>query len=318
MPSALDPATTRQRSAVIALIAASALFGLDTTISAYVLRRVHPADLFLVETSVGTVILWVYMLATGRHRRPARLAPHIALGLIEPGFAYLLFNVGLQRTSAVAGGILISTETIMGVVLGVAILHERLSARAVVALVTGVIGTALVSIGSGGHGHGDMVGNLLVLLAAAGGGFYLLLARRIPASDDVLTGTAYQVLAGWGVAVAFAAVSWPRSGSGLASSGGPTIVLTLATGVLVAVPFLLLNRSLETLAASRAALLLNLVPVFAVVSAVVLLGEPLSVVTVGGGACILAGLTVLGLGDKPTASRSRFGSRDKVPIGRDR
>jgi drug/metabolite transporter (DMT)-like permease len=318
MSSALDPTTTRQRSAVIALIAASALFGLDTTISAYVLRRVHPADLFLVETSVGTVILWGYMLATGRHHRPARLAPHIALGLIEPGFAYLLFNIGLQRTSAVAGGILISTETIMGVVLGVTILHERLSRRAIVALVTGVVGAALVSIGSGGHGHGDMVGNLLVLLAAAGGGFYLLLARRIPASDDVLTGTAYQVLTGWGVAVAFAAVSWPSSGSGLASAGGPTMILTLATGVLVAVPFLLLNRSLEVLAASTAALLLNLVPVFAVVSAVGLLGEPLSVVTVGGAACILAGLTVLGLGDNHTAHRSQSGSRDKVPIGRDR
>jgi len=318
MVSSLDPATARQRSAVVALIAAAALFGLDTTISAYVLRRVHPADLFLVETSVGTVILWVYMLATGRHHRPARLAPHIALGLIEPGFAYLLFNVGLQRTSAVAGGILISTETIMGVVLGVAILHERLSARAIVALVTGVIGTALVSIGSGGHGQGDMVGTLLVLLAAAGGGFYLLLARRIPASDDVLTGTAYQVLAGWGVAVAFAAVSWPGSGSGPASAGGLTIILTLATGVLVALPFLLLNRSLETLAASWAALLLNLVPVFAVVSAVALLGEPLSVVTVGGGACILAGLTLLGLGDNHMARRSRSGSPDKVSTGRDR
>jgi drug/metabolite transporter (DMT)-like permease len=134
----------------------------------------------------------------------------------------------------------------------------------------------------------------------------------------VLTGTAYQVLAGWGVAVAFAAVSWPGSGSGLASAGGLTIILTLATGVLVALPFLLLNRSLEVLAASTAALLLNLVPVFAVISAVALLGEPLSVVTVGGGACILAGLTLLGLGDNHMARRSRSGSPDKVSTGRDR
>jgi drug/metabolite transporter (DMT)-like permease len=228
MTSTQDSATTRQRSAVLFLIAASALFGLDTTISAYVLRQVRPVDLFLVETSVGTVILWAYLLASGRHRRPARLRPHIVLGLIEPGFAYLLFNVGLHRTSAVAGGILISTETIMGVALGVVILHERLSGRAIVALVTGVAGTVLVSIGSGGHTQGEMVGNLLVLLAAAGGGSYLVVARRIPASDDVLTGTAYQVLAGCGVAVAFAAVSWPGGGSRLASAGGLTVILTPA------------------------------------------------------------------------------------------
>src|SRR5882762_7760729 len=106
--------------------------------------------------------------------------------------------------------------------------------------------------------------------------------------------------------LAFAAVSWPGGGSGLASAGGLTVILTLATGVLVAVPFLLLNRSLEVLAASTASLLLNLIPVFAVVTAVVLLGEPLSLATLGGGACILAGLTVLGLGDQRVARRSRM------------
>jgi hypothetical protein len=93
MTSTQDSATTRQRSAVLFLIAASALFGLDTTISAYVLRQVRPADLFLVETSVGTVILWVYLLASGRHRRPARLRPHIVLGLIEPALPIRPRNV---------------------------------------------------------------------------------------------------------------------------------------------------------------------------------------------------------------------------------
>jgi drug/metabolite transporter (DMT)-like permease len=286
---------TPRRSAATGLIAASALFGLDTTISAYVLRQVRPADLFLAETSVGALCLWVFVLATGRYRRPARLGPHLLLGLIEPGFAYLLFDVGLPRTTAVAGGLLISTETIIGVGLAVVILHERLRVPAVIALATGVIGTALVSIGGAGHGHGQVLGDLIVLLAAMSGGTYLVLARRIPSVDDALTGTAYQVLAAWAVAAAYAAGTWSTGGSRFGSAGGLTILLTLATGVLgVAIPFVLLNRSLEVLKASTAGLLLNLIPVFAVVSAVALLGEPLMVATVAGGAAILFGLMVLG------------------------
>jgi drug/metabolite transporter (DMT)-like permease len=281
------------------------LFGLDTTISANVLRQVHPADLFLAETSVGALCLWAFVWVTGRYRRPARLSRHILLGLIEPGFAYLLFDVGLPRTTAVAGGLLISTETIIGVGLAVVILGERLRAPGVIALATGVIGTALVSIGGGGHNHGQLLGDLIVLLAAATGGTYLILARRIPPTDDALTGTGYQLVAAWAVAAAYAAVTWSTGGSRLASVGGPTLVLTLATGVLgVAVPFVLLNRSLEVLPATTAGLILNLIPVFAVVSAVALLGEPLTTATIAGGASILVGLTVLGRHDPGLVTES--------------
>jgi drug/metabolite transporter (DMT)-like permease len=285
---------TPRRSATTALIAASALFGVDTTISAFVLRQVGAADLFLAETSVGALCLWAFVWVTGRYRRPANLGPHILLGLIEPGFAYLLFDVGLPRTTAVAGGLLISTETIIGVGLAVVILRERLRAPAVLALVTGVIGTALVSIGGAGQGHGQVLGDLIVLLAALTGGTYLVLARRIPCTDDALTGTAYQLAAAWAVAAVYAAVTWSTGGSKFGSAGGLTIGLTLATGVVgIAIPFVLLNRSLEVLQASTAGLLLNLIPVFAVVSAVALLGEPLMVATVAGGAAILFGLTLL-------------------------
>jgi drug/metabolite transporter (DMT)-like permease len=286
---------TPTRSATAALIVASALFGVDTTISAYVLREVSPADLFLAETSVGALSLWAFVGATGRYRRPARLGPHLLLGLIEPGLAYLLFDLGLPRTSAVAGGLLISTETVFGVGLAVVLLRERLRAPAVIALATGVIGAALVSIGGSGGGHGQALGDLIVLVAAFTGGTYLVIARRIPTTDDALTGTAYQVLSAWAVAAAYAAASWTTGGSRFGSAGGWTIVLTLATGALgIAIPFVLLNRSLEVLKASTAGLVLNLIPVFAVVSAVAFLGEPLMAVTVAGGAAILFGLTVLG------------------------
>src|SRR3954447_24807211 len=86
------PGMTRPR-AWAALILAAACFGLDTTLSSFVLRSLRVADLFVVETGVGTVLVWAGLLATGRFTRPRGIRPHVVLGLVKPGAVFLLFNL---------------------------------------------------------------------------------------------------------------------------------------------------------------------------------------------------------------------------------
>src|SRR3954471_25045720 len=198
---------TRPR-AWAALILAAACFGLDTTLSSFVLRSLRVADLFVVETGVGTVLVWAGLLATGRFTRPRGIRPHVVLGLVKPGAVFLLFNLGLARTSAVSAGLLASTDTLIAVVLAVAVLHERLPLRGWLSLAAGTGGTALVSIGPGA-GDGTLLGDLFVLAGSAVGASYFLIARRLPVGDATLTGTAFQLLAGCAVALTYAAVGWP-------------------------------------------------------------------------------------------------------------
>jgi drug/metabolite transporter (DMT)-like permease len=288
-----NPRGRGARRAILWLVAAAACWGVDTTLSAYALQQLQPPDLFVAETVVGAVAVWAALRWTRGYQRPVRLRPHLVLGLIEPGVAYLFFDLGLRRTSATSAGLLTSTETLLAVALAVIVLGERLRPLAVGALAAGVVGTVAVST-SGGGGHATLVGNLLVLAGSLTAGSYYLIARRLPTADDALTGTGFQLLAAAGIGLAYAAVAWPIHGSGLASASAVHLLVASTTGIVgIAVPYFLLNRALATVPASAAALTLNLVPVFAVASAVALLGEALMILTVLGGALILSSLVVI-------------------------
>jgi drug/metabolite transporter (DMT)-like permease len=118
-----------------------------------------------------------------------------------------------------------------------------------------------------------------------------------------LTGTAFQLLAASSVAVAFAAASWSTRGSSLPVASAGHLGVGIAAGVIgIEIPFFLLNRALERVQASTAALILNLVPVFAVATAASFLMEPLMAGTLAGGALILLGLTVLSRASESVAA----------------
>jgi chloramphenicol-sensitive protein RarD len=280
-------------NAWVALVLAAGCFGVDTTLSSFVLRRLRVADLFVVETGVGAVTVWTLLLLTRRFRRPRNARLLLLLGLVEPGVVFLLFNIGLTKTSAVSAGLLASTDTLITVLLALAVLHERLGPAGWTSLAVGTAGTALVSIAPGG-GQATFSGDLLVLAGSAVAASYVLIARRLPAQDATLSGTAYQLLSGWAVALGYAVVSWPTQGSALPSASPGLILLAVSAGILgTAIPFYLLNHALQTTPGSTTALILNLVPVFAVVSAVALLGETLMLLMFLGGSLILAGLMIL-------------------------
>ena len=284
------------RRATALLVIASACWGLDTTLSSYALQQLQPATLLLAETSVGAASVWLFLGVRGGVRRPRRVRRHLLLGAIEPGVAFLLFDLGLRRTSAVSSGILLATETIFSVVLAVLILGERATRSTVGAVLLGAIGVGLVTA-TVGSGRQTVAGDLLVLAGSAAGACYYLAADRIPNDDDVATGTAFQLLAAVGIAVAYA-LAFGTSAVRFDGASGLHVAVGLSTGVVgIAIPFVLFNRALNHVKASTAAITLNLVPVFAVVSSVVFLDEHVMAATLAGGSLVL--LAVFALGREP-------------------
>ena len=105
------------KRAPIALLAASFVWGLSVPLATAVLHHLTAADLVLVENVSGTLIVGTAALVTGRKLRgPWR--PSIALGSLEPGLAYVLVNLGLQRTTAAAGAMLLALESVFIAALG--------------------------------------------------------------------------------------------------------------------------------------------------------------------------------------------------------
>lgn len=87
---------------------------------------------------------------------------------MEPGLAFALFDLGLDRTSASHGALLLATETLFTIVLAVVLLGERVGRPVFVALVLGIAGSVLV-VYQQAHGEASIGGDVLVLASLAAG-----------------------------------------------------------------------------------------------------------------------------------------------------
>src|SRR5947209_2124933 len=117
------PMVRARISPVPLLLLASLSSGLATALSKVALKHVTSLDLFAVDITLGAVFLSIVAFARGA--RPARPAPVVVLlGILEPGLAYLLFDIGLTHTAATHGALLLTTDTLFTVGLAATLLGE--------------------------------------------------------------------------------------------------------------------------------------------------------------------------------------------------
>jgi drug/metabolite transporter (DMT)-like permease len=207
--------------------------------------------------------------------------------VLEPGLAYLCQTLGLTRTSAGNGALITGLEAPLVVALALLVLSERLTARLGVSLIGGLLGVGVLD--AAGWMSGAALGDALVLLGALSAAGYTIVARRAGADEDALTLTAHQfaiatVLAG------FTAVVAEASGAERVPVHVAAAYWLVAAAVGIAgfaVSFLLWNRAVATADLQLTAVVVNLIPVFGLASAVLLLGESLTVLRAAGGALVV-------------------------------
>jgi drug/metabolite transporter (DMT)-like permease len=276
------------------ILGAAAVYGLSTTLSVIALHSVRPVDLAAVELCGASVVLLAVAAATGRLTQRGALR-QLLLGGLDPGLAFLLADLGLARTSASAGSLLIAADPLLSVLLAVVFLAERLSVRGTVALTVGLSGSALIALKTADRNASGSatIGNLLVLAGVASAAVFLVAARRFSNDMDSLSASAWQVTGGALITAPFVAWSWHAHGSrlGLANTTGwTTCLVVLLCGALGAAAF---NRGIGKVSATRAGQLLNLTPVVGLLTAAALLGERPSAWQLIGGGFTFVGLALV-------------------------
>jgi drug/metabolite transporter (DMT)-like permease len=281
----------RQARPLAALVLAALCWGSAATFIKVALDSWQPMTLLTVQLLGADLVLWPLLLARG-YRRPRRLGRLALIGVLEPGLCYALITVGLQYTTAANAAVISGLESCLVVVLAAVLLQERLRARGLLGLLLAVAG--VLTLEGARPGAALNAGDVLTfagILAAAG---YVLIARDLADSIDPLTMTAHQFAFGL-----LAVLPWggrELAGAGLGSLAGHTPgswLVALAIGVIsFAGSFLLYNYALAHVQASRAGIVLNLMPVFGVLSAIVVLHERIGVAQVCGAALVIASIFI--------------------------
>ncbi|WP_025602993.1 DMT family transporter [Burkholderia sp. WSM2230] len=165
------------------LITSMLLVGSNVGIGKSIVEFV-PVPLFaLLRFVIAMAVLWP-LLRVAKLRRVKRdewlnLFLQALFGTF--GFTLLMLN-GVQRTSAVAAGVITSTIPAVVALLSWLILKERPDRRALASIALAIAGVVVINLAhAGAHGAGEtsLAGNLMVLGAVCCESLYIILSRRL-------------------------------------------------------------------------------------------------------------------------------------------
>lgn len=265
-----------------ALLGTMALWGANLPVVKLLLERLEPMAVSALRIGLAALAMLAFVAWQRRPRPPLRARQWGGLALCGAVMIYLnqiFFVEGVARTPAANAALIIALNPLVSALAAAALQGERLTPQRLAGVVLGFGGVASVVLNRpgaalGGSGWGDVLMFGAVLTWVSGG----LLVQRLARGIDAMRVSALVNLFG-GVLLGADLLLRPGSALPAAASFTPLVlVLLLASGLLsTALGGLVWNRALVTLGVARTSLYAYWVPIFGVLFAVTLLGEPLSV-----------------------------------------
>lgn len=290
--------TTRMDAATWGmLVALAVLWGGSFIFVEVILVEVPVLTLVALRVGIASVILWAVVAASGKAlpRSAGVWAAFLVMGIFNNAVPFSLIVWGQTEITAGLAAILNATTPLFaGLIAGVFLADERLSAAKVAGLLLGIAGVAVMigpdAVASlGAH----IVAELAVLGAALSYASAAVFGRRfhrLGISPLVLS--AGQASASALVLVPLALLFDAPLSMPMPSAG--VVLAILGNAVLsTALAYILYFAVLARAGATNAALVTVLVPVVAVLAGVLLLEEQVTAGQIGGMVLIIAGLAVI-------------------------
>jgi len=275
---------SRWRTA-LELTALGAIWG-----GSFLFMRVAAADfgpfaLVEMRLALGALVLTPF-LWRARAQFTAGLWLRVAgIAAVNSVVPFMLFAWGAERAPAGVGAITNAMTVMFTTLVAFLFYGEQITARRMVGLIAGFAGVAILA-------SGKTAGASVALAALAGTiaslfyGVGINLVRRYltPYPPGAVAAAALTSGALW--CAPFAAYGWPRHPIPAASWVSAVLLGVLCTGI----AFVFYYRLVARVGAPRTATVTYLIPLFGVLWAWLLLGEPLTASMAAAGALILAGV----------------------------
>jgi drug/metabolite transporter (DMT)-like permease len=283
------------------LIAAMLLVGSNVGVGKSVVAFI-PVPLFaLLRFVIAMAVLWPLLrpakIRLVRRAEWANLFLQAFFGTFM--FTLLMLN-GVQRTSAVAAGVITSTIPAVVALFSWFFLKERPNGRALISIALAIAGVVVINVAQGTAGaHGSasasqdssLLGNLMVLGAVCCESFYVILSRRLTQTLPAIEICAYTHFFGF-------LLMLPLGFSALVSFDYSSVSLSVWSLVLwyglsaSIFSFWLWMKGIRHVDGSLAGVFSGLLPIAAALYGIVFLGERPTVAHGVALACVVTGIVL--------------------------
>lgn len=274
------------------LLAAS-IWGGMYVVSDVVLRTIPPFTLLTMRLLLGIFVLGIMVYLQRAMLQPltrSQVLQVIGIGILGFGVSVGAQFVGTDESSAINGSLVTSASPAFILIFAALLLHEKLTAQRIMAVVLATIGIVIIIDPSkADFGSETFRGSIALAVAAITWGLYSILIRRISATIDTLIVTLIAFFGGLLLTVPAALVELQSRPIGEIDGG--TILGVLYLGVVsTAGAMWLWNRAFALIDGSIASLTFFAQPLVGAVLSVILLHQEVQTTLLVGGFLIALGV----------------------------
>jgi len=260
------------------------------------LTEVSPATIVWIRFGVGLLILGATVLARRQFALPSLtdFAYLALLGFLGVTFHQWLQATGLQTARATTTAWIVATIPVFTALLGWLVLKEKMGWVRVAGIAVAALGVLLIvsdgNIRSLVRGDAGTFGDLLILISAVNWAVYTILSRRELSRHPAARMMFYVMLSGW----LFACIWIFGFGPGLSEI--PNLKFDGWAAILVlgifgsGLAYIAWYDALREIPASQLGVFINIEPLVTMLIAAPMIGEPITVISLIGGAIIIFGV----------------------------
>lgn len=283
--SAASQVEARRWLTPVELVALAAIWGASFLFMRVAAKDFGAVPLVEVRLTLGALILLPFLWQARNRFTASHLWRLAGIAVINSALPFMLFAWAAQRAPAGVGAITNALAVVFTAVVAAMFFGERINSRQAAGLFTGFVGVVVLASGKiGGESvwPAALAGTFAALLYGFGGN---LIRRQLGGLPPSAVAAATLVSASL-LLSPFAFATWPQAPI-------PTVswICGIALGVLcTGIAYVLYYRLIARIGAPRAATVTYLIPLFGVLWAWLLLGEPLTLSMAIAGALILGGV----------------------------
>jgi drug/metabolite transporter (DMT)-like permease len=259
----------------------------------------------------GTSSLLLLSLLWIRERNVIISRKHVGkfflLALIGNTVYQLFFIMGIARTTATDSALILATTPIFIVLFGAVLRVEKITSRIVQGVILSFTGVVMIILGSGKPltlTSESLIGDLLIVANPICWSIYTVLSKPMLKEYSPLKLTAVTMAMG---TVPLLLVSIPSlsTENWAAISTNAWLGLAFSAVLAIAIGYTLWYTGVSRIGSARTALYDNLVTVFAVASAWILLSESMTVIQISGAVLVFVSLYVARRNNKKPADNGK-------------